>query len=344
MDTSRLNKIRYGKSEIDRAGETLKKDPNNQQALAVLGNWRSVHNYPLNTFQATLRTRLKEIDADAIVAQRLKRTPSIIAKLKRFESMKLARMQDIGGLRAIVWSLPKLRKLHRVYRKVAFKHNLVRENDYVLNPKSSGYRGIHLVYKYQNRLVPEYDGLQIELQLRTRLQHAWATAVETIGTFIDQPLKASIGPDKWLTYFTLVSSAFALIERSPPVAAHTRWKQTSLVKKIRSLTKELQMFNVLEMYNSFIQHSEARGKGKTYYLVELDLKNKRVLYSSYARDQLEAATAAYSNAEARFPDEETGQVVLVSAESVKALRRAYPNYFLDTSVFAGHIRRILRMK
>ena len=53
------------------------------------------------------------------------------------------------------------------------------ETDYVRKPKTSGYRGIHLVYRYHNDRKTIYNGLQIEPQLRTRRQHAWATAVDT---------------------------------------------------------------------------------------------------------------------------------------------------------------------
>ncbi len=45
--------------------------------------------------------------------------------------------------------------------------------------------------------------LLIELQLRTRLQHEWATAVETMGTFLQSSLKSSQGPEEWLDFFSL---------------------------------------------------------------------------------------------------------------------------------------------
>jgi hypothetical protein len=54
-----------------------------------IDNWRSSHSYPLNIFQAGLRTRAKQVDGRAVVAQRLKRFPSILAKLKRFPDMRL---------------------------------------------------------------------------------------------------------------------------------------------------------------------------------------------------------------------------------------------------------------
>lgn len=99
--------IQYSKSQVNRAGGILVAPEaysleDQKWAGLVLANWRACHGYPINTFQATLRQKLKVIDDAAIVAQRLKRAPSIIFKLQRFDGMKLARMQDIGGLRAVV--------------------------------------------------------------------------------------------------------------------------------------------------------------------------------------------------------------------------------------------------
>src|SRR5207245_5775536 len=137
----------------------------------VLSNWRGCHGYPINTFQATLRDKLKRLGMnEAFVAQRLKRTPSIIAKLKRFDTMQLARMQDIGGLRAVVMTVPDVRQLQEDYKKSNFKHELS-EKDYITEPKSDGYRSVHLVFRYKNERAPAYDGLSIELQIRTKLQH-----------------------------------------------------------------------------------------------------------------------------------------------------------------------------
>jgi len=101
--------------------------------------------------------------------------------------MQLSRMQDIGGVRAVVNSIKEVRALQSEYQDTKrFTHKLARENDYILDPKTDGYRGVHLVYKYNNTLArnglaAQYKGLAIELQIRTKLQHTWATAVETMG-------------------------------------------------------------------------------------------------------------------------------------------------------------------
>src|SRR4051794_18710765 len=107
----------FQKSEINRAGRILASSDFNFDegdwdnwfwAYEVLSNWRACHGYPINTFQALLRKRLRGLDRNAIVAQRLKRAPSVISKLRRFSSMKLSQMQDIGGLRAVVSTMPRV--------------------------------------------------------------------------------------------------------------------------------------------------------------------------------------------------------------------------------------------
>ena len=189
-------------------------------ALQTLNNWRSCHAYPINTFNATLRNKVSVVSPTAIVAQRLKRAPSIVSKLQRFHAMKLSTMQDIGGLRGVVKTNKQVYRLLQNYLSSRFDHELVVARDYIKNPKTSGYRSVHLVYKYRNKREPHYDGLQIELQIRNRVQHAWATAVETMGTFLDHSLKSSEGPSEWLNFFSLSGSAFAHLEGTTPVSGY----------------------------------------------------------------------------------------------------------------------------
>jgi putative GTP pyrophosphokinase len=217
---------KFTRGQVNRAGAVLI-DPNATPeamgaALATINHWRACHAYPINTFQATLRGRVKRVCGSALVATRLKRLPSISKKLEINRGMQLARMQDIGGLRAVVETVAQVRKLHEIYCDGSLAHELVDIDDYITTPKASGYRSLHLIYKYKNPNAPSYEGLSIELQLRTRLQHAWATAVETIGSFLNQALKSSEGPAEWLDYFKIVSSAFAIMEKCPVAAQPCR--------------------------------------------------------------------------------------------------------------------------
>lgn len=144
----------FSRNQVNRAGEILVGRGeftvrDHLWADEVLANWRACHGYPINTFQATLRFKLKNGFGESIVAQRLKRAPSIVLKLQRFPDMQLARMQDIGGLRAVLSSVRRVRLLERNYRESSFEHTLANSKNYIDEPKDDGYRGVHLIWVFR---------------------------------------------------------------------------------------------------------------------------------------------------------------------------------------------------
>ncbi len=126
------------KNQINKAGLVLgqptPKPEELERARSLAERWRACHAYPINTFQATLRVKLRRFGGQPIVAQRLKRMPTIIDKLKRYPAMKLTTMQDIGGLRAILNSVGDVQKLARDFKSARFAHQLVDEKDYIQAP------------------------------------------------------------------------------------------------------------------------------------------------------------------------------------------------------------------
>lgn len=342
--------LKNSKNKINRAGDRLVEflngkgsinDRDVMLALSVLRNFRTCHTYPVNTFQSTLRSKLQKIDKKAIVAQRIKRLPSTVLKLRRFKGMQLARMQDIGGLRAVVGTLKQVHELADSYMtSKRLKYKLTGDKDYIAKPKESGYRGIHLVYKYYNSIRQDYNGLYVELQIRTRLQHVWATAVETMGTYLEQSLKSSEGSQKWLNFFSLVSSAFAHIEKTKPVPGYELMDSTKTYKEVIRLEKDLDISNKLMAFNIATKHINTDRKSGVYHLIALYLKDKRVSINSYSRENIKKANEDYTSLESRSTDENPIQVVLVSTGSIKDLRKAYPNYFLDTREFLTQLSRL----
>lgn len=77
--------FKYTKGAVNRAGNILLAPDSEGQIEAkdVLDNWRSCHVSPLNSFQRSLILKLNKVDENALVSQRLKRTPSILSKLER---------------------------------------------------------------------------------------------------------------------------------------------------------------------------------------------------------------------------------------------------------------------
>ena len=176
------------KSRVTRAGERIRRDTATPDDFQVIDEWRAAHRGVLNTFQAILRNRTR--DTKISVAQRHKRKMTIFDKLKRLPGMQLARMDDVAGCRLIFRSIEDLQEFRRNFHKAKFNHKLRNDPDkydYIESPKNTGYRGIHDIYEYDvnSDAGKSLAGLYIEVQYRTLVQHAWATAVEVIG-FITQ--------------------------------------------------------------------------------------------------------------------------------------------------------------
>jgi hypothetical protein len=311
-------------------------------ALDIVNNWRSSHNFPLNTFHVWLKRRAKLIDPGCITAQRIKRLSSIEAKLERFSTMTLSQMQDIGGCRAIVASCPQVKDLAKAYADSDIKHSLAQKDDYIDTPKDSGYRGIHLIYRYFSDKKTDYNTLKVEVQLRSQLQHAWATAVESVGAFIQQALKSSLGEQDWLRFFALMGTAIAIRENSTPVP-DTPTTYGELVKELREYANALDVANRLATFGAALQITESpRRDSDHYFLLEVNHKTKLVTVTGFKQAESDKATAEYLEVEKKRKDSQDADAVLVSVDSMAALRRAYPNYFLDTKVFVDLMNETLK--
>lgn len=238
-------------------------------ALMIVNNWRGIHAFPLNTFQMGLRNRGAKFSDDVLVAQRIKRLSSIELKLKLRPTMKLTQMQDIGGCRAILEDVQVLRQLVTSFKDSDLKHKLLTEDDYIMSPRASGYRGVHLVYSYNSDRSETYNDLKIEIQLRSQLQHAWATSVEVVGTLVDQALKSSLGDPGWLRFFQLMSSELARKEREPLVPG-TPDDRGEARKEITKLISQYNPIGRLESYSEALNYIEHSESGDHFYILHLN--------------------------------------------------------------------------
>jgi hypothetical protein len=334
-------KPEHARDKVNAAARILLKDgtvsaDEHQEALRIVDNWRYCHNYPLNTFKVTLRTYAKNAFPAAIVAERRKRLESILFKLQREPSMRLTQMQDIAGCRAIVGSVNSVNRLVAIYKNSNIKHKLHHIKDYIVNPKLSGYRGVHVIYNYVSDKHTTWNGLKVELQFRSPLQHWWATAVETVGAFTRQALKSSRGEAEWLRFFALMGSYIARKEKTALVP-NTPEKDQELKSEISDCVKQLKVFSQLEGFQSSVGAIDEPGlKGSGYYLLELNTAgaSPSLSVTGYKTSDLKAAMFDSTEAEKK-PDL---NVVLVAVSSLKALRRAYPNYYADTEAFLRIVR------
>ena len=333
----------YSNTEVDRAARALLDEGISQadylRNVKIFDDWRSSYAYPLLVMHIYTLKKAREIEEKCIVSQRLKRKESIFAKIERIQSIRASQMQDIGGCRVIFEGISSVYDLRSVLLRSQRKHVLQNEKDYIREPKASGYRGIHMVYKYVSE-ANVGNNILIETQIRTRLQHLWATSVEAMSYFTQNPLKSSVGPDEWLRFFSLVSSLFAIEERQPTVP-NTPSNREDIIAEIRALDARHHLFEQLHAYNIAARHISQPVKGDGYYyLLVLKFREHTISFTPFKKNQIKEATEMYNNYENAEPE---NNVVLVSADSIKSLKKAYPSYFMDIKEFLGTLNRLMTL-
>ena len=338
---------KHSKGKVRKAGKYLlenifSKDENIKkqvyQSYDVLSNWRASHAYPMHTVLMLLRRKVKNIDKNAVVVQRLKRTLSIMYKLRRFKSMCLDRMQDIAGCRVILGNVDRVLKFNNLLRVGGFTHLYHSSKDYIKYPKESGYRGIHLVYKY-NASKGAYKNMFIEVQLRSIIQHSWATAVEVVDAFTKQALKASIGEEDWKDFFKFVSVEFARLEKC---STGINISKENCLRKIKQLINKLDIHNKLNLFAITSKHIDRKGNKGDLFILYLDAEAKQIRITQFEKKNLKDATEQYLKLERTTKENPLRDVVLVSADSIKELKKAYPNYFADTKIFVQKLNSIFK--
>lgn len=305
-----------------------------ESAREVLSNYRLAHAYPLNAVTVTVRQNALIVNANAIVAQRHKRMPTILDKLERHPNMSVTTMQDLGGCRVVFETVDEVDDLVALLQDLPRSRNRVKKvYDYLRGepgPRDSGYRGVHLVYEY-GASKAEYHGLQIELQVRTLLQHAWATAVETMDLFSGSELKYGKGEPDVLRYFVLVASLMAFEEGTAPVPG-AEASEADLLAELRGLEHRLGIVDRLQGYASIVG-VHATSDRRNALTLELHRRKRNLTVTVH--ETLAEAQARLTELEAL--DDDDLDAVLVNIARISQLREAYPNYYADTGRFTEFV-------
>jgi hypothetical protein len=256
--------------------------------------------------------------------------------------MQLSKMQDLGGCRAVLKTVKNVNELVRFYEQNPCQAlEFVKKFDYVACPKDDGYRSVHMVYRYQgNGQGGAYKGLKIEIQIRSRLQHAWATALEIIDTFTGQGLKSNLGEEIWKRFFALMGTAMAMNEKCA-IVPNTPNKRPQLVSELREVCQKLNIPNVFYGLTTGLGSTVVKQPGKAEaYILTLDSKERMTSTEAFSSNKY--AEQKLLELEKENIDKPHIQSVMASAESVHALRAAYPNYYLDTKQFIGAVVKVLK--
>jgi hypothetical protein len=130
-----------------------------------------------------------------------------------------------------------------------------------------------------------------------------------------------------------MSSAIASRERQPLVP-DTSSNIAELIDELREAARKLDVANLMNGWNAAMRRLPPKNVTKaTAFLVVLDTKAHTYDVTGFTEDELAKAAEEYLSIEKRTAAEPNIQGVLISVDSVQAIRSAYPNYFVDNAAF-----------
>ena len=339
------------KSAVKRAGKAVSEGTAKDDDFDLIDQWRASHGYVINTFQIWIKRKIQKQKFNVEFAQRLKRRNTVFDKLGRRNAngdlliTDVSAMHDFAGCRLIFETLKDLTTFRTYMHSPSVMKNVRHQlryppekYDYIEHPKESGYRGIHDVYRHLPRgsergeVKKPWDNLLVEIQYRTRAQHAWATAVEISDLVDGEKTKFEMDPSKRGRFFAIASEIIAR-NHEHIQKAFLDSSTLDLQRELQNLENELGILQRLSALKTFADEDKlqehnvlniTRGQNGEMTLEVLPFK--------LAADAIAKATELESSGS-------SVNAVYVRADNPAQLRSAYRNYFNDPIDFVDIIRR-----
>lgn len=316
VSNTRINKI--GENIAARGGEITPEE------LEQLQEFRTSFSKPLvNVFNIT-RELADKVNQSSILAFRLKRIDTIINKLSREKEMDLSRMGDIGGIRCIFYNEAEVYKAKTLIENTFESGGKTR--DYIKEiHRDIGYKSVHMYVK------DPISQKRIEIQLRTRNHHNWATLIEITDLLYDLRLK-ELGfesNEKFGKFHALMSSDKELSKDEAELVYDVLDKYNFI--SVLSKTFRKNNAEVKKRWSS-------EEKNNSYFLIEASKKDIPTLKSFKT---FEEAEHAYFE---KYKENSSAEIVLTSIKkpNFKQISVAYANYILSYHTFTSDIRPIIQ--
>ena len=317
-------------------------------------NFREAHNIIIKLF--TIELKKVNFSKQHLTASRNKRIETIISKLCRPEKPKLDRIHDIAGTRIIFENIKSLENYIDILENTELVNFKEKSNEdknrynYIKNPKSDGYRSIHKVFYYSSNIPYStlneksfnLENKKIELQLRTRLQHIWATTVEIYDIINKSNIKTGTHnklETKEGLFFKKCSLVFEGIESND-------------VEKIKININEIfRDKDLVEIYNRLkgikniknIQLPKTLGSDEVFILITDLNKGKTTFFTTDPIEKNDKQDTFLINASYRRLEEKNTKgeyiLLLLTLGDIKKLKNVYPNYFLNTNKFISILKK-----
>jgi len=321
------------KSKIDKAAKKIIEnifcdDDEFLECDYIIDDYRKDHLIPLTETTLKLQEWLNTLGINYYIAQRLKRKPQIIKKLKRL-SVRLTQLQDIGGCRIIVDDNENIELLMNYFddRLIRSKYFTIKKiTDYrIKGREDTGYRAVHIIV--------ERNGFSLEIQVRSRLQHYWAESVERASVIYGYQLKEMEGDKQIIKYFKALSDTFYEIE----IGNQPHFDQLNEIDVMRVKAEQIiQMSDKFGVYDSSINENfikamiarEARERSRFHnWLIVFNWNNGSFIFWQLVESNPSILIQKYSEHEKQYSAEKGYEVVVIGSSDVSAIPHTHRHYF-----------------
>ena len=176
----------FSKNQIRKLGSRLRNaDVPAEADVTDYIHWSQGFGAALSEIEARVRESAeRELASDSFqISARIKQISSVRAKLIR-QRTSLSDLEDIAGCRVILPSLVEVDQFILQCAKLAVTRTRDSRAD-----SNNGYRAVHLTLRSE-------DQHAVELQIRTRIQHAWAQLTERAAASRGIEVKYGGGPNE----------------------------------------------------------------------------------------------------------------------------------------------------
>ncbi|MBB3560137.1 ppGpp synthetase/RelA/SpoT-type nucleotidyltransferase [Rhizobium sp. BK512] len=323
----------YSKAKIDKAGSVLSKPPTEitEESIELeyaFDDFRKRHLAPLSELTLDIQKMLTEYGGRYYIAQRLKRKPQILRKLNRF-SVRLTQLQDIGGLRIIVDKNTDVDNLIVfLEQKIQQQKSLYlkKKTDYREKGRDvTGYRSVHLII--------ESGKLNLELQIRSKIQHYWAESIERTSVIYGYLLKEQEGDTNVINYFKELSDIFFEMEAGRLPSVRQKLSLNALREVAEKIIKNSDRGNVLAGYvnddiiKTLIEIEAKNPNGLNNWILVFDWSSGNfVTWDVVGRDPA-TAVETYIKYEKQYTEDRKFEVVLIGSSDIATVKQTHSHYF-----------------
>lgn len=318
----------YSKNQLIKFGDQLRTESSTKtissDSLLQLHDLRLSYKNVLSSVFNVLSEESKKVRKSRVVTYRIKRIESIISKLNRFPNMELGKMVDIAGCRCIVDSIQDIYLIKDLLEK---RLEIIKVKDYIKDKPADddGYAALHLYVKCKID-----DKKLVEIQLRTKDQHNWATFVEIIDVVYETKIKeGQRNPE--LQRFCYLMANTEKLSHEAKIEILTIEKDYNIYRKLSKVFNQ----NNIQTRKKWITVEETEHK---FFIIEVD-SQKRTNIESY--QEFDVAEDEYLR---RFNNDKTNIVLThLEAPSYKLISIAYSNYILSMHKFQEDLCEIAKL-